>query len=293
MLSNETSNLNHEGFFPKVSVVVPVYNGEADIPALIDCLLTQTYPHDCVEYILVDNASSDRTGAIIQAAALNAKKQGVNICYLSENRIQSSYAARNAGIRASTGEIIAFTDADCRPKPDWLYALVQPFAESTVGCVGGAIMALPGKTLFEHYSERREILSHKKAATHPFLPYAAGANLAIRSQTLQDIGLFRPYLTTGGDADICWRVQRQSSWKFSMAEQAIIQHRHRTNLWELRKQFRRYGRSSKYLEELYNIVLVKYMPTPKENFRSFGPAVPDGVLQLHQSSQPFSSGLYQ
>ena len=234
-------------------MVIPIYNGEAELPDLISCLHVQTYPCDRVEYLLVDNASSDHTAAIIQAAAEEAKSQGLTIYYLSENQIQSSYAARNAGIRASTGEIIAFTDIDCRPQPNWLYALVQPFADPTVGLVGGAIVALPGKTLLEKYAERQNILSHKDALSHPFCPYAAGANLAIRRLTLQQVGLFRSYLTTGGDADICWRIQRQSSWRFCCAEQAIVQHRHRVTLQELRNQFRRYGRSHQYLKELYGI----------------------------------------
>ncbi|MFM7789605.1 MAG: glycosyltransferase, partial [Microcystis panniformis] len=42
-------------FLPEVSVIVPIYNGEKDLPSLIDCLAKQTYPRQLVEYILVDN----------------------------------------------------------------------------------------------------------------------------------------------------------------------------------------------------------------------------------------------
>ncbi|MBW4644898.1 MAG: glycosyltransferase [Goleter apudmare HA4340-LM2] len=255
MVSNQTNGLTDTAFLPQVSVVVPIYNGEADIPYLISCLCVQTYPCDRVEYLLVDNASSDRTAEIVKVAGEDAKQQGLTIRYLNENRIQSSYAARNTGIRASSGEIIAFTDADCRPQPNWLCNLVQAFANPIVGVVGGAIIALPGTTLLEKYAERKKILSHQHAASHPFCPYAAGANLAIRRQTLQEVGLFRPYLTTGGDADICWRIQIQSSWRFYCADAAVVQHRHRSSLSELKKQFRRYGHSYKYLEELYGIVI--------------------------------------
>ena len=244
---------DNKSFLPRVSVVIPIYNGEADLPDLITCLLAQTYPVEQVEYLLVDNASSDRTASIIQTAAAAAKSQGVTIYAVSANNIQSSYAARNVGIRASTGEIIAFTDVDCRPQPDWLFALVQPFAEPAVGLVGGAILSLPGKTILEKYAERTNTLSHKWPLSHPFCPYAAGANLAIRRQTLEQVGLFRPYLTTGADVDICWRIQRQSDWQFAHTEQAIVKHRHRTSLPELCRQYRRYGRSHHYLQELYGV----------------------------------------
>ncbi|MEG3876061.1 glycosyltransferase, partial [Microcoleus sp. herbarium19] len=60
--------MNSKMFFPEVSVVVPVYNGEADLPDLIECLRSQTYPPDRVEYLLVDNNSRDRTSAILETA---------------------------------------------------------------------------------------------------------------------------------------------------------------------------------------------------------------------------------
>ncbi|MFQ4140945.1 glycosyltransferase [Chlorogloeopsis sp. ULAP02] len=266
MINNQTDSLNNQAFLPKVSVVVPVYNGEADLPDLINCLCVQTYPRDRVEYILVDNGSSDRTAEIIKQKSEDAQQQGITIRYQSENKIQSSYAARNAGIRASNGEIIAFTDADCRPQPDWLYFIVQAFADPTVGVVAGAISALPGQTLLEKYAANRKILCHEGAASHPFLPYAAGANLAIRRQTLQKVGLFRPYLTTGGDADICWRIQQQSSWRFCCADKAIVQHRHRVNLREITNQFHRYGRSHQYLKELYGTDVFQNIWNVKDYF---------------------------
>ena len=253
MLPNQIDSLTNRTFYPKVSVVIPVYNGETDLPDLISCLRAQTYPADRVEYLLVDNASRDRTAAILQAAAQDAKSQRLTIYCLTENQIQSSYAARNAGIRASTGEIMAFTDADCRPYPTWLYALIQPFADPAVGLVGGAIVALPGKTLLEKYAKRKNTLSHKGTLSHPFYPYAAAANLAIRRQVLEQVGLFRSYLTTGGDVDLCWRIQLQSSWRLYSAEQAIVQHRHRATLQGLLNQFQRYGHSHRYMQELYGV----------------------------------------
>lgn len=240
---------------PKISVIVPIYNGETDLPDLIDCLCNQSYPSELVEYLLVDNASCDRTAQIIKAAAKDAVSQGIKICYLNENEIQSSYAARNAGIRFSLGEIICFTDADCRPHPDWVSALVRPFADSEVVLVGGAIVALPGTTLIEKYAEQTNLLSHKGLLSNSFCPYAQTANLAIRRKALKKIGLFRPYLTTGGDADICWRIQQHNSWQLHCAEEAIVEHRHRKTLKGLLSQWRRYGRSHQYLNELHGFKL--------------------------------------
>ena len=246
--------MNNDTFLPKVSVIVPIYNGEADLPELIRCLLAQTYPKQQVEYLLVDNNSSDRTSFLLQTAAEDCP---LAIHPLSENQIQSSYAARNTGIRAATGEILAFTDADCRPQPEWLISLIAPFVNHDVVIVAGEIVALPGKTLLEHHAERQETLSQKHTLAHKFCPYGQTANLAIRQQAFTKVGLFRPYLTSGGDADICWRIIRQNIGRLEFAPSAIVQHRHRATLKELESQWRRYGRSNRYLHELHGVELMR------------------------------------
>lgn len=240
---------------PKVSVVVPVYNGATDLWSLISCLQAQTYPPNRVEYLFVDNNSCDRTAAILQTSAQDS--QGLTLRPLTENRIQSSYAARNTGIRSACGEILAFTDADCRPQPNWLSALIHPLADPAVAIVAGEIVALSGKTLLEQHAERQDTLSQKHTLAHPFCPYGQTANLAIRRQALEQVGLFRPYLTTGGDADLCWRIQQQNAGQLKFAPTAIVQHRHRATLQEVQSQWRRYGRSNRYLHELYGVDLMR------------------------------------
>jgi cellulose synthase/poly-beta-1,6-N-acetylglucosamine synthase-like glycosyltransferase len=208
----------------------------------------------------VDNNSSDRTLTILKTFAENYP---ITIRPLSENQIQSSYAARNTAIRAATGEIIVFTDADCRPQPQWLDALIQPFVNQEVIVVAGEILALPGKTLLEQHADRQETLSQKHTLNHSFRPYGQTANLAIRRIALEKAGLFRPYLTTGGDADICWRILEENIGRLEFAPNAIVQHRHRATLKELQSQWRRYGRSNRYLHELHGVDLMREI-TPRE-----------------------------
>lgn len=240
-------------YLPKVSVIIPIYNGEADLPDLLACLRAQTYPLDRVEFLLVDNNSRDRTAQILQTASLSDP----TFRPLSETQIQSSYAARNTGIRHATGEILAFTDADCRPRPTWLENLVHPFEDAAVGLVAGGIQALPGKTLLERFADRQETLSQNHTLAHPFCPFGQTANLAIRKAAIHQIGLFRSHLTTGGDADLCWRILRQTTWELRSADTAIVRHRHRATLAELRSQWRRYGRSNRYLHDLHGVDLMR------------------------------------
>lgn len=241
-------------FKPLVSVVVPIYNGKSDLPELINCLLAQTYPKELIEYLLVDNNSTDGTSELIKTVLENCP---LKIRALSENEIQSSYAARNKGIREAKGDIIVFTDADCRPQPQWLDLLIQPFANQNVVIVAGEITALPGNSLLERYAHRQETLSQKHTLLNKFCAYGQTANLAIRRLALEKAGLFRPYLTTGGDADICWRILRLEIGSLEFAPLAIVQHRHRTTLKELKSQWRRYGRSNSYLHQLHGVELMR------------------------------------
>ncbi len=251
-------------FLPKVSVIIPIYNGEEDLPGLISCLEAQTYPKHQVEYLLVDNNSSDRTLAILHATA---SKSPINIRPHSQNQIQSSYAARNTGIRAATGDFIAFTDADCRPQSQWLTLLIAPFVDENVTIVAGEIVALQGNSLLEQHAEHQQTLSQKHTLNHKFCPYGQTANLAIRRQILKKVGLFRPYLTTGGDADICWRILKQGMGKLEFVPEAIVQHRHRSTLGELTSQWQRYGRSNRYLHELYGVELMRDITLKESAYR--------------------------
>lgn len=260
MIYKQFDTTTTNSFLPKVSVIVPIYNGEADLSELIACFLAQTYPKERVEYLLVDNNSSDRTLTCLQTAAEHCP---IHIRPLTEAQIQSSYAARNTGIRAAAGEILAFTDADCRPQPQWLHTLVQPFVNPDVALVAGEVASFPGKSLLERFADRQDTLSQKHTLAHKFCPYGQTANLAIRRIAFEKAGLFRPYLTTGGDADICWRIEREQIGRLEFAPQAIVCHRHRATLKELASQWRRYGRSNRYLHELHGIELMRVI-TVKE-----------------------------
>jgi cellulose synthase/poly-beta-1,6-N-acetylglucosamine synthase-like glycosyltransferase len=240
---------------PQVSVIIPIYNGQDDLPGLANCLLHQTFPADGVEYLIVDNNSQDDTPHRLQAFAKQAHQHSIQVQPLAEAAVQSSYAARNRGIRAAQGDILVFTDADCRPEPDWLARLVAPFADARVGLVVGEIQALPGDNWLERYADRRDILSQKHTIAHSFYPYGQTANLAVRRAALETAGLFRPHLTTGGDADLCWRIQMQGDWRLHFAKEAIVRHRHRSTLKELSHQWQRYGRSNRYLHELFDVPL--------------------------------------
>ena len=115
-------------------MVVASYNGERTLKACLDSLERLNYPD--YEVILVDDGSTDATRQIAFAHP--------NVRYFRHEKNLGLSVARNTGIAAATGEIIAFTDSDCRADEDWLYYLVGDLLESEFAGIGGPNLLPPG-----------------------------------------------------------------------------------------------------------------------------------------------------
>ena len=218
---------------PFVSVIVTALNDETLIKDCLVSLLGMNYPRERQEILVVDNGSTDRTAEIIK---------GFPVRYLWEGRRGRSYA-RNQGIEASKGEILAFTDPDCVVSTGWLRELVQTFEEEGVGGVGGEILPYPGKTPAERYAFRRVSHSQKWLINHPTRPFAHAPNFAFRREVFQQIGLFDGRFPGGGweDADLCWRFFRGTNFKLVHAPKAAVFHRYRTTAKDFFIMHMRYG----------------------------------------------------
>ncbi len=114
----------------KVSVVVPVFNGQETIAACLDSLLAQKPHGNELDIVVVDDASRDRTVQIVSGYS------GVRI--LSQPRNAGPAAARNRGAREAAGDVVLFTDADCVPGEAWVSEMVGSFIrDSSVTGVKG------------------------------------------------------------------------------------------------------------------------------------------------------------
>lgn len=167
---------------PDVSIVVPFYNAEPFIEQCMDGLLAQVVPGLRLEILMVDNNSTDRSAELVAA------REGVRL--LHEMR-QGAYAARNLGVRESRGRLLAFTDPDCIPQPDWLEQLLEPFSDPEVQVVigrtdpDGASSALGLLSAYDHEKDRFIFSSGD-----PRLYYGRTNNLATRRDALVARGLF-------------------------------------------------------------------------------------------------------
>ena len=116
-----------------VTVVVPVHNRPAPLRRLLSCLQAQTMPPERFSVLICDDGSIDDIAGVV---AEMRSATGLSIEYQRQER-SSAGAARNLGLRHAASELVAFTDSDCEPEPEWLVSLVAPFEDETVGMTGG------------------------------------------------------------------------------------------------------------------------------------------------------------
>jgi glycosyltransferase involved in cell wall biosynthesis len=196
---------------PLVTVVVPVRDGAAVLPACLDALAAQVDAPP-FEVVVVDNGSSDAT------AALARTHPGVDRVVVEQR--PGSYAARNAGIAAARGRVLAFTDADCRPHPQWLARGVAALARADV--VGGRVRAVVSgrPTTWERY-DRAVYLDQERAVRDE--GYAATANLLVRAEVFRAVGPFDASLSSSGDLEWGQRATAAGS-RPVYAGDAVVDH---------------------------------------------------------------------
>ena len=241
---------------PEVSVVVPTYRRPDDLTRCVDSILTTGYPR--LEVIVVDNAPDDPATEVLVARRYAADGR---VRFLREVRPGAS-RARNLGVRAAGGEIIAFTDDDIVVDRHWLAALTQALTtDSGVDCVTGLVLPAaldtPVQLWFERfggfnrgYRQRVFDLDERRGDTLLY-PYTAGGfgglgNVAFRRAALRRPDAFDVTLGPGGpafgaeDQDAFIALLR-SGGRLLYEPAALVRHRHREEYSDLRWQAFTYG----------------------------------------------------
>ncbi|MGC9361288.1 MAG: glycosyltransferase, partial [Anaerolineae bacterium] len=203
---------------PHVSVIVPVRNDAGGLATLLPALLAQTYPRDRMQVLVVDNASTDETWQVARRYA-EAHPEFVHV--LMERKL-GAYAARNAALRVATGDILAFTDADCTPAPDWLEAGVRALQEHRADLVGGQVgFALSQRpTAAALYDAATNMRNRYNIAT---MGAAVTANLFVTRRVLETIGPFPGEFRSGEDVHWTLRATR-AGLIMVYAPDAVVRH---------------------------------------------------------------------
>lgn len=229
-----------------VSLVIPVRNAVRTLDACL-ASLARLEPRPS-EIVLVDNGSTDASPARLRAFAGTTTSPPVTV--VTEPRAGATFA-RNAGIRASRGDLIAFTDADCAVDRAWLSYLAKPFSDDRIGAVAGHIIAAPPGNTCELFCGLYTLQAPASGGMHDrWTPVEGGfptANLAVRRAVLEQVGGFDEGIRIyGEDYDLCARIY-QGGWAIAYTPEAIVHHHHRTTLRGLTRQSFGFGCGHAYL----------------------------------------------
>jgi GT2 family glycosyltransferase len=219
---------------PSISVIVPFFGDEAAASLTMSALRVLVL-REGDELLVADNTEGGALAArFAEGFATSAKRQ--------------PYSARNEAAVRAAGEWLLFTDADCRPRADLLDAYFDPPPGEAVGALAGEIVAAgEGATLAQRYAADRRLLSSELFLAHPYKPMGVTANLLVRRAAFEAVGGFAEGIRSGGDADLCWRLQ-DAGWAIEHRPHAVVAHEHRATVRALLRQAARTAAGTRWLE---------------------------------------------
>lgn len=221
---------------PHISVVICSYNGQRTIAQTISEVLRSDYPN--YEVIVVNDGSTDRMPQIAGSFP------GVRLITVENGGLS---AARNIGMRAATGEIIAYLDDDAYPDPHWLHYLGMAFRRTSHVAIGGPNLPPAGDGPIADCVANAPGGPIHVLLTDEIAEHIPGCNFAVRRAALEAIGGFDPvFRVAGDDVDACWRLQQIGTIGF--APTAVVWHHRRNSLKAYWRQQKGYGKAEALLE---------------------------------------------
>lgn len=212
---------------PRISVIIPHYRDLTGLELCLQALARQTYPASDFEVIVADNNSPEGEAAIAEAIAGRAR--------LTVVRERGAGPARNGGVQLARGEILAFTDSDCVPEPQWLAEGVAKLGEYDF--VGGRVTVLvddPAHMTGPEAFERVFAFDFKTYITRK--GFTGSGNLFCARTLFDAVGGFR----TGVSEDVEWSHRaRGMGFRLGYAPRAIVGHPARRTWDELKNKWAR------------------------------------------------------
>ncbi len=184
---------------PSVGVVIPVYNDWQRLQRCLEALAAQNYPRERLHVRVVDNGSNDWPSQPSFPLPLE----------VIVHPHPGSYGARNRAALDWAVDVLAFTDADCQPDPDWIKAGVKALqcSDRQRRLVAGRIVLEPHAPGYPSAGEQLDqILGFDQARTVRRAGFGVTANLFVAQACFQELGGFHRRTHSGGDREFCHRA---------------------------------------------------------------------------------------
>jgi glycosyltransferase involved in cell wall biosynthesis len=221
-----------------LAIVIPVRNAEDLLPECLTAIAEQMREGDSL--VVVDDSSEDDTSKV-------AERLGADV--IRRTTAGGPYAARNDGWRATTQPYVLFTDVRCIAHRG-LLDRVREAASHDPALIFADIVIRPGNRLAERVAAARQHLRLEYYRKDSFLPFFPTAGLTVKRAALNAVDGFR-VLESGGDADLCWRIQLSGFDRLQEIDEPLIEWRPRTAVRSLIQQWAKYGRSNALLRHEY------------------------------------------
>jgi glycosyltransferase involved in cell wall biosynthesis len=231
---------------PTFSIVIPTRERPKQLAACLASIASLDYPRDAFEVVVVDDGS---TMSLQEEVAPFSRL--LELTFLRKEQ-GGPASARNAGAAKASGELLAFTDDDCLPAPDWLRCLAARLSTTPRFAIGGqTINAL----LENRYSAASQLLIDYLYSRYNTEPgnarFLASSNLALTASDFNAVGGFDPaYAWAGGeDRDFCNRWV-DGGRRLIYAAEARVYHAHDLTLRSFWRQHFTYGRGAAVFRRL-------------------------------------------
>ncbi len=221
-----------------ISVIIPTYNRPDQLEICLNSLSELDYPRDAWEVIIVDDGGHSPLDKI------TAKfKSQLDISLLRQANAGPA-AARNTGAHKARGELLAFTDDDCKPAKNWLKIMASHYQKTPERIIGGKTVNRLKKNLYSAASQYIVDIVYRHYNTHKDdARFFASNNIAVPKNLYHKVGGFTETFRTSEDRELCdrWRFK---GYKLTYAPEAIILHAHELSFFSFCKQHFNYGRGA-------------------------------------------------
>jgi glycosyltransferase involved in cell wall biosynthesis len=218
------------------SIIIPTRNRLASLDRCLHALRLLDFPADQFEVLVIDDGSSPPVDPLV---ATHAKALPLRLL-TQQNR--GPAAARNLGLQNALGDIVVFTDDDCRPSQDWLSAYRAAFQRDPQSAWGGTILPAPENGLYGNASQI--LVSYLYERLPKEMRFCCTNNLAFPRQQLLNLNGYDETfpLAAGEDREICDRWSKHFS--LQQLPGALILHHQQLSFTTFCKQQFRYGRGA-------------------------------------------------